>query len=153
MSCLKFSDRLGETKWGNGWDISKFEHVDQSWCLRSVGGMDGLLVGVMVWWRETVFGNSDTRACEVHLTKTEGCWAPWLYFSILYTTRKHFLCPECSAPCPSHDKCHTQPTQSKAAAQSLTTYASTFPSATCLALTFIYFIYLFSCLLLDHELG
>jgi len=41
-------------------------------------------------------------------------------------------------------------TQSKVATQSLTTYPSTL--TTCLALTFIYFVYLFSCLLLDHEL-
>lgn len=47
---------------GNGWDISKFGSSDPKVGVsRSVGGMDGLLVGVMVWWK-TVFGNSDTRA-------------------------------------------------------------------------------------------
>lgn len=48
---------------GNGWDISKFGSSDPKvGVYKSVGGTDGLLVGVMVWWRETVFGNSDTRA-------------------------------------------------------------------------------------------
>lgn len=97
---------------GNGWDISKFGSSDPK------VGVYGLWEGWMVCWQvlwsggERQFLVTQTLGLEVHLTKTEGCWAPWLYFSVLYTG-KHFLYPECSAPCPSHDKCHLLPPNPK----------------------------------------